>query len=129
MFCNWIYCTAISSSLATFSINLNSDITKRSLCFLETRRRRRRRKQKQYHISTRNRGAQSNKSDSIDGIFQVNEASKMAGNITNDGSTNTDHGNGNNKAWVSIGNSCVTGIIEQLCTLSCILNFFNPWES
>ena len=51
--------------------------------------------------STRNRSAQSNKSDSVDGVFQVNEASKMAGNITNNGSTNTDHGNRNDEARVT----------------------------
>ena len=50
---------------------------------------------------TRNRSAQSNKSDSIDGVFEVNEASKMASNITNDGSTDTNHGNGDNEAGVS----------------------------
>merc|ERR1719166_733422 len=45
--------------------------------------------------------AQSNKSDSIDGIFEVNEASEMASNITNDSGTDTDHGNGDNEAWIS----------------------------
>ena len=52
-------------------------------------------------ICTRNRCAQSNKSDSIDGIFEVNEASEMASNITNDSGTDTDHSNGDNEAWIS----------------------------
>ena len=41
--------------------------------------------------STGNRGSEGNKSDGIDGILQVDEAAQVAGNITNHGSTETNH--------------------------------------
>ena len=54
---------------------------------------------------TRYRCAKSNKGNSINRILEENETTQMTGNVTNDSGTGTDHGNGNNKAWVSAGDS------------------------
>ena len=56
---------------------------------------------------TGHRGSQSDKGNSIDGVLKVDEATEMAGNVTNDGGTDTDHGNRDDEARVTVGNSCV----------------------
>ena len=58
-----------------------------------------------YLIFTRNRCAQRYKSDCINGVFQVNEAAKMACNITDYGSTDTNHRNGNEEARITSSQS------------------------
>ena len=53
---------------------------------------------------TRDTGAQGNKCDSIDAVFEVDEATKVAGNISDDCGANTDASDGNHKSGVAIGN-------------------------
>ena len=61
-----------------------------------------------YPNPTRYGSAKSNKCNGINGILEENETAQMASNITNHSGTNTDHGNGNDEARVSVGNSCST---------------------
>ena len=61
-------------------------------------------------VSTRNRGAKSNKSNGIDGVLKENEAAQVSGDVTNDGRAHTDHGNGNHEAGVTVANACVIHI-------------------
>ena len=60
-------------------------------------------------VSTRNRGAKSNKSNGIDGVLKENEAAQVTGNVTDNSSANTNHGNGNDEARVTVGNACHIG--------------------
>ena len=46
---------------------------------------------------TRYAGTKSNKGNGIDSVFEENEASQMAGNVTNDGCAGADHGDGNHE--------------------------------
>jgi hypothetical protein len=60
---------------------------------------------KNYDLGTRHAGSQSNKCDGIDAVLQVDEAAKMASNITNDGSAATDEGDRYDKSEISIAKS------------------------
>ena len=62
-----------------------------------------------YVFFTRYRCAESNKGNGIDGVFQEDEATKMASNVANDSSTKTDHGNRNHEAGISAGNIFIQG--------------------
>ena len=42
------------------------------------------------------------KSNGVDGVLEENEASEMPGNITNDGSIQTNHEDGSNKGWIPV---------------------------
>lgn len=53
-------------------------------------------------IITGHRGAKGNKGDSIDRILEVDKATKMTGNVTNDSCAKTDEDNGNNEGGVSV---------------------------
>ena len=57
-------------------------------------------------IVTGNRSSKGHESNGVDGIFEVDEASEMAGDITNDSSTNTDHGNGHHKTRIAFSKIC-----------------------
>ena len=56
-------------------------------------------------LQTRNTSAQCHKGNSIDRILKEDEAAQMTGDITNDSSTDSNHGDGNDEAGVAIGNS------------------------
>ena len=54
---------------------------------------------------TRYAGAESDEGNSIDTIFKVDEAAKMASNVTNNCSTQANKCDGDDKCWVSVENS------------------------
>ena len=54
---------------------------------------------------TRDTGAQGDKCDSIDAVFEVDEATEVAGNISDDSSAGADEGDRNDKCNVTIGHS------------------------
>jgi len=54
-------------------------------------------------FDTRNRSSKSDEGNGIDTIFKVDEATKMASNITDDGGAGADEGDGDNKSDVSVG--------------------------
>ena len=56
-------------------------------------------------FGTRHAGSQGNKCNGIDSIFEVDEAAKVAGNISNDSSAGTDEGDRNDKSEISIEES------------------------
>jgi len=56
--------------------------------------------------SVRNRCAESHEGNGIDGILKENEAAQVTGNVTDNSSANTNHGNGNDEARVTVGNAC-----------------------
>jgi len=56
-------------------------------------------------IFTRNRGSQGYKGDCIDGILEKDEASEMAGDVTDDSSVATDKQDRDNKGGVTIEDS------------------------
>ena len=55
-------------------------------------------------ILTGNWGAQSHKADGIDTVLEIDEAAKMAGDVSDNGSDNTDGSNGNDECGVSVEN-------------------------
>ena len=57
------------------------------------------------HLTTRNTGAQSDKCNCINAVFEVDEATKMSGNVSNDGSASPDEEDRNDKSDVAVGNS------------------------
>ena len=57
------------------------------------------------HFTTRNTGAQSDKCNCINAVFEVDEATKMSGNISDDSSAGPDEEDRNYKSDVSIGES------------------------
>jgi len=59
-------------------------------------------------LGTRHAGSKGNKCNGIDAIFEVDEAAKMASDISDDCSTGADHEDRNNKSWISIGQRCKT---------------------
>ena len=42
-------------------------------------------------LATRHAGAESNKCDGIDSVFEIDEAAEVSGNIADDGSARSDH--------------------------------------
>jgi hypothetical protein len=56
------------------------------------------------NCSTRHTGSKGNKCNSIDAVFEVDEATKMASDISDDSSAKTDASDGNRKSGVAIGN-------------------------
>lgn len=58
-----------------------------------------------FYADTRHWGSQSHKCYSIDRIFQVNKASQLGSHISNDSSANTNKGNGDEKAEISVKKS------------------------
>ena len=42
-------------------------------------------------LGTRHAGAESNKCDGIDSVFEIDEAAEVSGNIADDGSARSDH--------------------------------------
>merc|ERR1712112_569901 len=57
-------------------------------------------------LGTRHAGSEGNKCDGIDSIFEVDKATKMASNISDDGSAGANEGDRNDKCNVTIGHSC-----------------------
>ena len=55
-------------------------------------------------ICTGHTGSESNKCNRIDAVFEVDEATKMTSDISDDRSANTDASDGNHKSGVAIGN-------------------------
>ena len=53
---------------------------------------------------TRDTGSKGNECNSIDAVFEVDEATKMTSDISDDRSANTDASDGNHKSGVAIGN-------------------------
>ena len=60
-------------------------------------------------FTTRNTGAQSDKCNCINAVFEVDEATKVAGNISDDGSAGPDEEDRNDKSEVSIDESLKKG--------------------
>ena len=58
---------------------------------------------------TGNGCAESHEGNGIDGILKENEAAQVTGNVTDNSSANTNHGNGNDEARVTVGNACHIG--------------------
>ena len=56
-------------------------------------------------ILTRHGGSKSDKGNGVDTILEVNEATEMSSNVSNDGSTDTDSGDGDDKGGVSVEDS------------------------
>merc|ERR1711887_515160 len=54
----------------------------------------------------RHAGSEGNKCDGIDSIFEVDEATKMAGDISNNSGAGANEGDRNDKCNVTIGHSC-----------------------
>ena len=54
---------------------------------------------------TGNRGSESDESNSVDGILQVDEAAQVTSDITDNSGTGTNEDQRNEEAGVSIGNS------------------------
>ncbi len=57
-------------------------------------------------MATGHGGSQSYKSNSVDRVFEANEATQLSGNITDDGSTNANHCDWTDKAKISIEKAC-----------------------
>ena len=57
-------------------------------------------------FGTRHAGSEGNKCDGIDSIFEVDKATEMASNISDDGSAGANEGDRNDKCNVTIGHSC-----------------------
>ena len=57
------------------------------------------------HFTTRYTGSQSDKCNCIDAVFEVDEATKVAGNISDDCSAGPDEEDRNDKSEVSIDES------------------------
>ena len=57
-------------------------------------------------VDTRYASSQSHKGNGIDRVLKKDEATKMAGNVTNDCSADSNAANGYNKAGVTVANSC-----------------------
>ena len=55
--------------------------------------------------STRDGCSESDESNSINGILEENEATQMACNVTDNGSTSTDEENRNDEARITVGNT------------------------
>ena len=55
------------------------------------------------YFDTRYTGSESNKCNGVDTVLEIDEAAKMTGNITNDGSAAANEKNGNDKCRVSLG--------------------------
>ena len=55
-------------------------------------------------LGTRHAGSESNECNRIDAVFEVDEATKMTSDISDDRSANTDASDGNHKSGVAIGN-------------------------
>jgi hypothetical protein len=58
-------------------------------------------------LQTRDTSSQQNEGDSIDEVLKEYKEAKMTSNIANNSCAEADHGNGNNKAIVTICQSCV----------------------
>ena len=56
-------------------------------------------------FGTRHAGSEGNKCNGIDSIFKVDEATKMASDISNDGSAAANEGDRNDKCNIAIGHS------------------------
>ena len=54
---------------------------------------------------TRYTGAEGNKGDSVHSIFEIDEATKVTGDVTDNSSTGSDEEDGNYEGWVTIINS------------------------
>ena len=54
-------------------------------------------------LGTRHAGAESNKCDGIDSVFEIDEAAEMRGNVSNDGSTGPDEYQRNDESNIAIG--------------------------
>merc|ERR1719239_1769619 len=54
----------------------------------------------------RNASSESNKCNGIDSVFEIDEAAKVAGNISNDSSAGTDEYERNDESNIAIGHSC-----------------------
>lgn len=52
-------------------------------------------------LNTRNRCPKSNEHDGIDTIFEIDETSEVAGNISNDSSDGANDQDGNNKSRIA----------------------------
>ena len=59
-------------------------------------------------ILTRYASSKGNETDGVDTILEVNEAAEMAGNVSDNGSDQTDGGNGNDECRVSVHNSLMS---------------------
>ena len=59
-------------------------------------------------LATRHAGSKGNKCNGINAVFEVDEAAKVAGDISNDSSAGTDHEDWNNKSGIPIGQRCKT---------------------
>ena len=57
-------------------------------------------------ICTGHTGSESNKCNRIDAVFEVDEAAKVASDISDDSGTGANHEDWNNKSGVAIGQSC-----------------------
>ena len=57
------------------------------------------------YSQTRDTSSQCHEGNSIDRILQVDEAAQMTGDITNNSSTDSNHGDGNDEAGVAIRNA------------------------
>ena len=58
-------------------------------------------------VLTRHRGSQSDEGDGIDAILEIDEATKMTGDVSNDGSTETNGSDGDDEGGVSVEDSCL----------------------
>ena len=63
-------------------------------------------------VLTRDRGAKSHEGDGIHTIFEVNEASQVTGDVTNDCSTHPNCQDRDDKGWITISNGCNVGSVE-----------------
>ena len=52
-------------------------------------------------LGTRHAGSESNECNRIDAVFEIDEAAKMAGDISDDGSVGADESDRNDKGWVT----------------------------
>ena len=57
-------------------------------------------------ILTRYGGSQSNEGNGVDTILEVDEATKMSGNVSDDSSTQTDGSDGNNECGITLSDGC-----------------------
>ena len=75
-------------------------------------------------ICTRYTGSQSDKCNRIDAVFEVYEATKMAGDISDDGGVTANEGDRNDKCGVTVHKPCKNGSVWKLNqTEYCVLSF------
>ena len=58
-------------------------------------------------ILTRHGGSQGDEGDGVDAVLEIDEATEMSSNVSDDSGTETNGGDGDDEGGISVGNSCL----------------------